>query len=72
MQEKEEEATIARGSEGLPPLEIELKKVANVVGVVGRGNGAAEVDYPSEKGPTCWTDLCSKAQGADKGEEFPL
>ena len=70
--EEEEGATIPGGGKVLPPLEVELERARNVDCVLGGGNGAAEVDHPSEEGPACWNNLRSKAQGADEGEEFPL
>ena len=40
--------------------------------VVKGVHGGAEVYHPSEEGPTSWDDLGDKAEGTDKGEEFPF
>ena len=72
MWEEEEGATIPGGGKVLPVLEVELERAGNVDLVLRGGNGATEVNHPSEESPACWNNLCSKAQSADEGEEFPL
>ena len=72
MWEEEERSTIPRGGELLPPLEVKHEVPGERDDLVKGGSRGAEVDHPSEEGPPGWDHLGGKAEGADKGEQFPL
>ena len=72
MWEEEERETIPQGGELLPPLEVKHEVLGERDDLVKGGSRGAEVDHPSEEGPPGWDHLGGKAEGADKGELFPL